>query len=232
MVQLLLTAFALGLASLDFTATVLALGALGAGARNRALVAFGCVCILGTLAFGATLSLVIGTRIAGMNWSSLLPHDPAEDLIAAIVEVLLGAGLVIWGIVRAHRPTTTPPKPTAPRAVGLTSLAAVGILFALAAILDPPFLSLVVIAGRAEHFWSVVAAHSIWVIVSHAPLILLLVLAVSTDHDLVVNRFQTWWTRLRPITVRLVTGTVFLAGAVLLLDATWYFLTGDLFLPT
>ena len=232
MVKLLLTAFALGLASLDFTATVLAVGALSAGARNRALVAFGCVCILGTLIFGATLSLVIGTRIAGLDWSSLLPHDPTEDLIAAIGEILLGAGLVIWGIVRALRPTTTPPKPTAPRAVGLTSLAGVGILFALAAIFDPPFLSLVVIAGRAELFWAVVAAHSIWVFVSHAPLILLLVLAVSTDHELVVNRFQTWWTRIRPIMVRLVTGTVLLAGTLLLLDAAWFFATGELFLPT
>jgi hypothetical protein len=232
MVKLLLTAFALGLASLDFTATVLALGALGAGARDRALIAFGCVCILGTLVFGTTLSLVIGSRIAGLDWSSLLPHDRAEDLIAAIVEVLLGAGLVIWGLVRALRPTTTPPKPTVPRGVGFMSLAAVGILFALAAIFDPPFLSLVVIAGRAEHFWSVVAAHSTWVFVSHAPLILLLVLAVSTDHDLVVVRFQTWWTKIRPITIRLVTGTVLLVGALLLLDATWYFLTGDLFLPT
>jgi hypothetical protein len=232
MTQLLLTAFALGLASLDFTATVLALGALGAGARDRALLAFGCVCILGTLTLGTTLSLVIGPRIAGLDWSSLLPHDPAEDLIAAIVEVLLGVGLVTWGVVRALRPATTPPKPTVPRALGLMSLAAVGILFALAAILDPPFLSLVVIAGRYEHFWSVVAAHATWVFVSHAPLILLLVLAVSTDHDLVVDRFQTWWTRIRPIIVRLVTGTVLLAGALLLLDAAWYFVTGKLFLPT
>ena len=232
MIKLLLTAFALGLASLDFTATVLALGALGAGARDRALLAFGCVCILGTLAFGTTLSLVIGTRLAGLDWSSLLPHDPAEDLIAAIVEVLLGVGLVIWGIVRALRPHTTPPKPTVPRSLGLMSLAAVGILFALAAIFDPPFLSLVVIAGRAEHFWPVVAAYSTWVFVSHAPLILFLVLAVSTDHGVVVNRYQSWWTRIRPIMDRLVTGTVLLVGALLLLDAAWYFLTGELFLPT
>ena len=232
MVKLLLTAFALGLASLDFTATVLALGALGAGARDRALLAFGCVCILGTLVFGATLSLVIGPRIAGVDLGSLLPRGPTEDLLAALVEVLLGFGLVTWGIVRAFRPHTTPPKPTVPHRLGLASLAAVGVLFALAAILDPPFLSLVVIAGRSEHFWPVVAAHSTWVFVSHAPLILLLVLAVSTDHELVMDRFQSWWTRIRPITVRLVTGVVLLAGTLLLLDAAWYFLTGDLFLPT
>jgi hypothetical protein len=232
MTQLLLTAFALGLASLDFTATLLAVGALGAGARNRALLAFGCVCILGTAAFGTTLSLVIGPRIASVDWSRFLPHDPAEDLIAAFVEVLLGVGLVTWGIVRTLRPSTTPPKPSIPRGLGLLSLAAVGILFALAAIFDPPFLSLVVIAGRYEHFWLVIAAYSTWVFVSHAPLILLLVLALTIDHELVVTRFQTVWSRIRPIVVRLVTITVFLAGALLLLDAAWYLITGDLFLPT
>src|SRR5215213_5290109 len=130
MTQLLLTAFALGLASLDFTATLLAVGALGGGARNRALLAFGCVCILGTAAFGTTLSLVIGPRIAGIDWGALLPHDPAEDLMAALVEVLLGVGLVSWGTVRSLRPSTTLPKPTVPRGLGLLSLAAVGVLFA------------------------------------------------------------------------------------------------------
>jgi hypothetical protein len=232
MTQLLLTAFALGLASLDFTATVLVLGALGAGARDRALLAFGCVCILGTLAFGTTLSLVIGPRIDGIDWAALLPHNPTEDLIAALVEVVLGIGLVSWGIVRALRPNTTPPKPTVPRALGLMSLAGVGILFALAAIFDPPFLSLVVIAGRYELFWSVVAAHATWVFVSHAPLIVLLVLAVSADHDWVANRFQTLWARIRPIIFRVATGAIFLAGALLMLDAAWFFITGDLFLPT
>jgi hypothetical protein len=232
MEKLLLTAFALGLASLDFTGTLLALGALGAGARNRALLAFGFVCILGTAAFGTTLSLVIGPRISGIDWSRFLPHNPTEDLIAALVEVLLGFALVAWGFVRALRPSTTPPKPTVPHGLGLLSLAAVGILFALAAIFDPPFLSLVVIAGRSEHFWSVAAAHSTWVFVSHAPLILLLVLALVIDHETVVARFQNVWSRIRPLVVRLVTVAVLLAGTLILLDAAWFFVTGDLFLPT
>lgn len=231
MTRLLLTAFALGLASLDFTGTLLALGALGAGAKSRALLAFGCVSILGTAAFGTALSLLIGPRIANIPWSAFLPHTPTEDLIAAIVEVLLAIGLVAWGILRILRPATNPPKPTAPRAVGFLSLAAVGTLFALAAILDPTFISLVVIAGRYEHFWSVVAAHSTWVFVSHAPLILLLIFALSTDHERVVARFQGWWARIRPYTVRLVTVTAIFIGVVFLLDAGWYFATGDLLLP-
>ncbi len=231
MAKLLLTAFGLGLASLDFTGTLLALGALGAGARNRALLAFGCVSILGTAVFGTTLSLVVGTRIADIPWSAFLPHDPAEDRIAAIVEILLGVGLIGWGLLRILRPATNPPKPTAPRTVGILSLAALGILFALAAILDPTFVSLVVIAGRYDTFWSVVAAHATWVFVSHAPLILLLVFALVSDRARVVARFQGWWTMIRPYTVRFVTVAAILIGVAFLLDAAWFFATGDLLLP-
>jgi len=230
--RLLLTAFALGLASLDITGALAAVGAFGAGARRRALLAFGCISILGTAAFGTALSLIVGPRIAGFDWGKLLPHDPTEDLVAAIVEVLLGVGLLIWGLVRARRPGAGPPKPSALRGLGFLSLAGAGMLFALAAIADPTFVSLVVIAGRADHFWPVVAAHSTWAFVSHVPLVLVLAFALSGENERVVSWVRTWWARISPWTVRLVTIFVFLVGTLLLLDALWFFLTGDLFLPS
>jgi hypothetical protein len=229
--KLLLTAFALGLPSLDITAALLAAGALGAGARVRALLAFGCFCILGTIAFGTALSLVVGPRISGIDWGMLLPHNPTEDRVAAFVDIVLGMGLLIWGIVRILRPGTHPPKPSAPRALGLLSLAGAGMLFALAAIADPTFVSLVVIAGRAEIFWLVRAAHSTWTLVSHVPLILVLAFVLSVDHERVVVRVQTLFARISPWMVRLITGVVLLVGFLLLLDAFWFYVTGDLFIP-
>jgi len=229
--KLLLTAFALGLASLDVTGALLAAGALGAGARTRALLAFGCFCILGTVAYGTALSLIVGTRIAGIDWGMLLPHDPTQDRVAAFVDIVLGVGLLIWGVVRILRPGTRPPKPSAPRALGLISLAGAGMLFALAAIADPTFVSLVVIAGRAEHFWSVFAAHSTWTLVSHVPLILVLVFALSVDHERVVIWVQTFWAKISPWIFRLITGLVILVGVLFLLDALGWYLTGELFIP-
>jgi hypothetical protein len=229
--KLLLTAFALGLASLDVTGTLLATGAMGAGARNRALMVFGCVSILGTVAFGTALSLIVGPRIAGIDWEALLPHDPTEDRISAYVELAVGLGLLVWGVVRARRPATIPPKPSVPRELGIISMTGVGVLFALAAILDPTFVSLVVIAGRVGHFWSVVAAHWTWAFVSHTPLILLLVFALTSDHERVVRWFQSSWARIRPLTFRLVTGVVLLVGALFLLDAVWWHFTGDFLVP-
>ena len=232
MTRLLLTAFALGLASLDITGALAAVGALGAGARMRALLAFGCFTILGTVAFGTALSLIVGPRIAGFDWGMLLPHDPTEDLVAAIVEVVLGIGLLIWGLVRARRPGAHPPKPIAPRGLSFMALAGAGMLFALAAIADPTFVSLVVIAGRADHFWSVAAAHVTWALVSHVPLVLVLAFALSVDNERVVTWVRTRWVRISPWAIRLVTIFVLLVATLLLLDALWYFLTGDLFLPS
>jgi hypothetical protein len=229
--KLLLTAFALGLASLDVTGALVAVGALGAGARTRALLAFGCFGILGTVAFGTALSLIVGPRIAGIDWGMLLPHDPTEDRVAAFVQIILGVGLLIWGIVRTRRPGSRPPKPSAPRGLGLISLAGAGMLFALAAIVDPTFVSLVVIAGRADLFWSVVAAHSTWTFVSHVPLVLVLAFALSGESERVVILARTWWARISPWMVRLVTIVVLLVGTMFVLDAIWWYVTGEFFIP-
>ena len=231
MTKLLLTAFALGLASLDVTAARAAVGALGAGARVRALVAFGCFSILGTIVFGTALSLIVGPRIAGIDWDMLLPYGPTEDRVAASVQVVLGLGLLAWGIMRTRRPAMHPPKPSGQRGLGLTSLTGAGILFALAAILDPTFVSLVVIAGRAELFWPVVAAHSTWTLVSHVPLVLVLAFSVGGGRERVVISFRAWWARISPVIVRLITGVVLLVGTLFLLDAAWWYLTGGFLMP-
>jgi hypothetical protein len=230
-IKLLLTAFALGLASLDITGTLVAVGALAAGARVRALVAFGCFCILGTVAFGTALSLIVGPRIEGIDWGMLLPHNPTEDRLAAFVDIVLGVGLLTWGVVRIRRPDSGPPKPSTPRGLGLISLAGTGMIFAFAAIADPTFVSLVVIAGRAEHYWSVVAAHSTWTLVSHIPLVLVLAFALIGENERIVTWVRTLWARISPWMVRLVTGVVLLVGTFLLLDALWWFATGEFFIP-
>ena len=231
MIKLLLTAFALGLVSLDVTGALVAVGALGAGARLRALVAFGCFCILGTVAFGTALSLIVGPRIAGIDWGMLLPHNPTEDRVAAFIQIVLGAGLLTWGIVRTRRPGSGPPKPSVPRSFGLISLAGAGMLFALAAIADPTFVSLVVIAGRADLFWTVVAAHSTWTLVSHIPLVLVLAFALSGENERIVIWVRTLWERISPWMVRLVTGVVLLVGTFFLLDALWWYATGEFLIP-
>lgn len=60
----------------------------------------------------------------------------------------------------------------------------------------------------------------------------MLAFALSGQNERVVAWVQTWWEKLDPWIVRLVTIAVFLVGTLFLLDALWFYATGDLFLPT
>jgi hypothetical protein len=222
LIELLVVALGLGLAGLDPAGALVAAGALGGGARERHVAAYGLVALLGTVAFGATLSLTVGPRVAEIDWVAL-----ASLPAAAVIEAVLGLGLVAWGVARALRPATRAPKPRSTRGTGPTALVAAGTLFALSAILDPTFVSLAVIAGRDGTFWSVVAAHSVWVLVSQAPLVLLLAAMAGGAHGRFVARFRSWWEKVRPAVGRLVTGAALLAGAFFLLDSGWWFVTGE-----
>jgi hypothetical protein len=46
-----------------------------------------------------------------------------------------------------------------------------------------------------------------------------------------VVRVQALFARISPWMVRLITGAVLLVGSLLLLDAFWFYVTGDLFIP-
>jgi hypothetical protein len=88
-----------------------------------------------------------------------------------------------------------------------------------------------VVAGRGEPFWSVLAAHSVWVIVSQAPLVLLLAAMADGKHERFVARFRTFWERVRPAVGYLVTGAALLVGAFFVLDAGYWFATGEFLVP-
>ena len=225
MIELLLTALGLGLAGLDPSGALFAVGALGAGARERHVVAFGFVTLLGTAAFGTVLSLTVGPRITDLDWGFLFSSP------GALIEAALGLVLVAWGVAHARRPATRAPKPRSPRGRGPAVLLAFAVLFALMAVLDPTFDALVVIAGRGEPFWSVAVAHSIWIVVSQAPLVLLLAAMAGGKHERFVARFGSFWERVRPAVGRLVTAAALLVGAFFMLDAGWWFATGEFLVP-
>ena len=225
MIGLLLAALGLGLAGLDPAGALFATGALATGARERHVVAFCLVTFVGTAAFGTALSLTVGPRITELDCSWFFSSP------GALIEAALGPVLVAWGLARAWRPTTRAPKPRSPRGTGPLALLALAVLFPLMAVLDPTFDALVVIAGRGTPFWSVAVAHSVWIAVSQAPLVLLLAAMASGKHRRFVVRFRSWWEKIRPAVGRIVTAAALLVGTFFLLDAGWFFATGEFLVP-
>lgn len=54
---------------------------------------------------------------------------------------------------------------------------------------------------------------------------------VGSKHERVVVWFRSWWTKIRPAIGHVVTGAVLLVGAFFLLDAGWWFVTGEFLVP-
>lgn len=227
---LLLAAAGLGVAGLDPTGALLAVAALAAGARPRAVLAFGALVLVLTAALGVVLSVTVGASLAGVDWVGALPGGP----VTAALEALAGALALAWAARRLRRGADAVREEAAAdagrrsgaRLAGGAGLTGAAVVFTAGAVLDPSFVGLVVLAGRGEPLVGVVAAHLVWSVVSQAPLVLLLVAVARGGHQRASAVFARWWGRVRPAVRHVVTAALALLGAGLLLDAGWYAATG------
>jgi hypothetical protein len=136
------TVLAVGLAGPDPAGALIAAAALTAGARDRVVLLYGAVVLVGTALLGTVLSLTLGARLASVDWSVLVP----AGRVGAIIELGVGAGLLAWAVVRLRRRSARAPKRRRERTGGL-GLTGVGASFALPAALDPTFIAVVVLDG-------------------------------------------------------------------------------------
>ncbi|PWJ53252.1 hypothetical protein SAMN06264364_11310 [Quadrisphaera granulorum] len=230
---LLLAAAGLGVAGLDPTGALLAVAALAAGARRRAVLLFGGLIVGLSTALGVVLSLTAGASLAGVDWAGALPGGP----LTAGLEALAGVLALGWAVARLRRRADPAGEATEDAAAGArrgpgallaggAGLVGAAVAFSAGSVLDPSFVGVVVLAGRGEPLAEVVAAHVVWSVVSQAPLVLLLVAVVRGGHDRASALFTRWWARVRPAVRHLVTAALALLGAGLLLDAAWYAATG------
>lgn len=224
--ELIAAALGLGVAGLDPAGALIAVAALSAGARDRSVMAFGIVVLLGTALLGTVLSLAIGTELARIDWLALLP----VGRVAAVVEIVIGIALLAWAMTRLAGRTVRAPKPRRMQA-GTVGLVTTGALFAASAVLDPTFVALTVLAGREPSTAAVVTAQLLWAFISQAPLVFLLVAIVRGGHQAAVQRFTRWWDRLRPVLRWIVTIALLVVGLTLIIDAVWWFVTGHFLLP-
>lgn len=226
MFGLFLTALTLGLAGIDPAGVLLALGSLAAGARERTVLIFTAIVIVGTALLGTILTLTLGQQLQDFDWTSWLP----PDWLGAMIEALLAAALLTWAVVRVRRPDARPPKPAKRGRTG-TALVGGGFLFAASAPLDPTFVGLVVLAGRSDSVPAIGFAHVTWIVVSQLPLVALAAAILLRRHDRAVAWLRDLLPRARPVLARLGTATLALAGLVMAVDAAWWLVTGHFLLP-
>jgi len=226
-IHLIAAAAGLGVAGIDPAGALIAIGALAAGARERDVLGFAVVSVLGTAVLGTLLSLTVGQRLQTVRWSAFLP----PDRLTALIELLIAAGLAWWAVARLRTPGSRPPRPRRRTATSGPALVGLGVLWAAAAVLDPTFVGLVVLAGREESTLGVAAAHLLWIVVSQAPLLALVVATARGRQQRAVAWFHRVWERARPVTSAIGTGALILAAGVFALDSLWWFVTERFLIP-
>ncbi len=219
-VGLLLAVLGLALAGVDPAGALLLGGALAAGATRRGALAHAAACLVGVPLIGVVLSLVLGVRADRLDLLGLLPDGPA-----AVVEVALAVVLAVWAVLRLRDGRPRPGRRRRLRP-GDAALLGAGGAWALSALLDPTFLSVVVLAARTDRWTDVVAAHALYSVVSQLPLLVLALAVLGGRHEPVVRWLTRTWERVRPVARHVLTAALLLVAVLLLADGGAYLLTG------
>lgn len=211
----------LGLAGIDPTAALLAVAALVAGAKGRAITTFGVTVLLGIPVFGTPLTYAVGVRVARLDRWLFVFEGRAGAIVGLIIGgLLLGAGMV--SVLRPKTATTLPKE----RRISAPAMGGAGALYVVSLLIDPTFLALVVLAGRSADPVHVVLMQIVWTLLSQAPLIVLLLAVRRVGPQRAVDQFQSWWRRVRPLLRTAATVAMFVSGALLVVDGGWWFATG------
>lgn len=220
MTSFLLASAAAGLAGFDPATFLIALGALGAGARRRSVLAFTLIVVGGSTVWGLVLTDVLGPRIRDIHWL----HLARSGDTAAWVELTLSAVILTWGLVRlriAHRRRRArgqlqeESSGSKGKDRGLVVMA---LGFVVVVVGDPAFDVQVVNAGHA-HLTLNVAGWLIWVALSQFPLVILAVAMALGRYRRLAEIMRVGWLRAAPTARALATALILAAALVLAADA-------------
>lgn len=202
----------LGLLGLDPAGALVAAVAIAAGARDRQIVVFGAVVLVGTTLFGAALAVTVGERLAQIDWASLVPHGALRAGLEAGAAFVLAA----WAGVRIVRGSAV----SEPRAIRTSPAGVVagGVLFVGTAATDPTFAALVVLAGRDGSVVGPTVANAAWTLVSQVPLFLVVLAVVLGRHRAAVATLRRLRGQWAPRVRALVTAVLGLGALLLLTD--------------
>jgi len=220
MFNIILTAGGLGLAGFDPAGAMVGIGLLGMGIHRRNIIVMIVTFMVGTVALGTGLSVILGPRVAGFDWRKL---EPSHQHVA--IGLFVGGLLLLaWGIHRLVHPPVlrTRTQKAGRRGTGPFQLALLGIIFALSSLISPPFLALVVIASSYDHLVQIVLAHTIWFLLNQSTLLIVTGVAMTGAGEDAIANFRRWWIHITPLRNRLVTSLALVLAGAFILESVWW----------
>lgn len=216
------TAALTGLAGFDPAPSLIALVSLAAGTRRRTVGFFILVLVLGTATWGIIASAVLGPLLTGIDWWRLA----RSGTIAALIELVIGAALISWRILRRLGPAAPEPVPSesSDRRAG-SGLLLVALGFIAVVMGDPAFDVQVVAAARLP--WpEAIAGWLVWSVCSQILLIPVVILLAFPRDRVDLGKLAEIGAHIRRRSSRVVTPLIVTIGLLLMVDAGKRLLTG------
>lgn len=226
MIDYLAAQLGLGLAGIDPIGALLVAGALAAGASPRAVLAFAGTCLLLTLGLGAAFAYALGPLLARVADALQL-----ADHWWLVLELVVAAALLAWGVRRLRRGSGQPSSATSARSgrgIGVAAMTLSGALWGVAAATDPTFYASALLAGSRDAPL-MLAGIALWYAVSQLPLHALTGAVLAGRHQRATQRLRAIMTRWSVPLRRTATVLVFAGAALLVADTATYLVT-DAFL--
>lgn len=219
--EFILLSIGLGLAGIDPLGALLVASAVAAGMKKRDVVTFGLVVLLGTIIMGVALSLGLGASTAALvERLNYLPDGVWVVVSMATIALLWG-----WAIKRvfAKKPKAKSDKQSKWLKRGAWALAG---FFLVTTLADPSYLALIAAAGHQQSFWLALAGHTIWILVSQFMLFVLVGAVMLGKHKSVLAKMKAFQKRHSQKISWSITGIIFAAGLVFLIDLFSFWVSG------
>lgn len=149
------------------------------------------------------------------------------DALRAWLQVAAAGGLAGWATRRIqHKPDHTEQKRPSTRGTSTGAMTITGILWGVAALIDPTFYGAAALTARVDVL-SATLLIALWFVISQLPLCVVTVALVRSADRALVDRIVAVFTRVTRAAAPVLTVTIAVGALVLLANAATYLVAGS-----
>lgn len=222
MLEALLAAVGLGIAGIDPLGALLLMTAIAAKLSRSKLVIFSATVLLSAVIAGTILSLTGAGLISSIK--DVIPVSTSR--VWVIVNLIVAAAILLWIIRR--KITDKQPNQVKSRSKLSGSnyaITATSILFGASSVLDPTFLANISLAAQSKNLATVVAMHTIWILVSQIMLFGLFAAYLLGKHETVIDYARRQYNKHKSLLQNILYLAAIAILIILVLDSASYLIS-------
>lgn len=226
------TVFLLGLAGFDPMGALIIIAALSMNMSKKQIGLFAAITFIGTVLVGVIVSQVLGIGVTYI--SELINNIP--DIAYMWIGFAIGFLLLEWFVERIFFKKKSKAKEEKKETFfakylkkGMFTL---GVLFAVLALSDPSFLTLIALSRHSNNLLEVILANCTWITISQLPIFVLTIAIMLNKHEKIIAYFKDKFSnnpkieKIKMALSVLLSGIILVSGLIMLLDSGCYLIKG------